>query len=88
MANKTGASGPQGTYLLSELQVGWVYRDALSGYLVLVMEKEVVRKHEVDGRYVNRPEKRTVGWYWNPVWGKHAEMELNDNQLMSVRGTL
>lgn len=87
MAKKDGASSGQGTFLKDELKVGWIYRDALSGYLVLVMEKTVMEKGDKDPR-VEVQRTRTVGWYWNAVWGKHAEMELNDHQLMSVRGTL
>jgi hypothetical protein len=84
---KQGAAGGQGTFLVEQLKEGWIYRDALSGCLVLVMEKEVAEYHvgRTPGKVMV---KRMVGWYWNPVWGKHAEMELNDNQLMSVRGTL
>ncbi len=71
----------QKTLPVSELHVGFVYRDALSGYLVLVLEKEVWQA-DAFGRKARV--KRLVGWYWNPVWGRHAEMELHDHQLIAA----
>ncbi|HRD54696.1 MAG TPA: hypothetical protein PKY96_18815, partial [Flavobacteriales bacterium] len=63
-----------------ELHAGFIYRDALSGYLVLVREAEVWERRAAAKVRV----KRLVGWFWNPVWGKHAEMELHDHQLISA----
>lgn len=73
---------PQHTYRLDQLQPGTIYRCALSGYLVLV--RQVVHRGPTLGDPKQPSEvKRLVGWYWNPVWGKHTEMELHDHQLIS-----
>lgn len=74
----------QKTYLVSELTPGAVYRDALSGYLVLVMEKTVT-EWEPGPNHKGMKEvevKRLVGWYYNPTLGQHKEMELHDGQLI------
>lgn len=71
----------QGTYLLGELELGAIYRDALSGYLVLVKKVSVTEYHDPGGK---KEVERTVGWYYNPTLGRHAEMELHDHQLISA----
>lgn len=78
---KTSSANPQQTYLLTDLHIGNIYRDALSGYLVLVMEREVAVYDERRNKSIV---KRQVGWMWNPVYGKHQEMELHDHQLISA----
>lgn len=70
----------QDTYTVKQLRTGTVYRDALSGYLVLVLEKELWERRGASSVKV----KRLVGWFWNPVWGKHTEMELHDHQLIGA----
>lgn len=60
----------QGTYLLKDLREGVVYRDALSGYLVLVLGQT--------GAGI------VVGLLWNPVKGEHQRVELHDHQLVDA----
>lgn len=84
MAKKTTSANPQQTFVVADLLVGTIYRDALSGYLVLVRVVEVTETPEIDGRYVKRVVQRKVGWMWNPVFGAHKEMELHDHQLISA----
>lgn len=84
MAKKSTSANPQQTFVVADLKVGTIYRDALSGYLVLVREVDVQTTTEIEGRYLKAKVKRRVGWMWNPVWGKHQEVELHDHQLISA----
>lgn len=58
----------QGTYRLQDLREGVVYRDVLSGYLVLV----------------TRTGAGARGLLWNPVKGEHQRVELHDHQLVDA----
>lgn len=64
-------SKAQGTYAVKQLEAGVVYRDVLSGHLVLVRKVELER----------RPEPMAVGWMWNPVHGAHQVVSCYDHQL-------
>jgi hypothetical protein len=79
-AQRTKPKG-QLTYRTAELELGAIYRDALSGYLVLV--REVAVKTYVPGGTLAE-ERRLVGWYYNPTLGRHQEMELHDHQLLNA----
>ena len=67
------------TYTVAKLKTGQVYRDRLSGYLVLVREVECWSNTAIP-----KLMKRRIGWYYNPVWGKHMEMELHDYQFTDI----
>lgn len=84
MSKATAGPNGQNTFTLNELKVGRIYRDALSGYLVLVREVEVREydRYAAGERY--RQVQRTVGWMWNPVLGRHQEVELHDHQLINA----
>ncbi len=58
----------QGTYRLQDLREGVVYRDVLSGYLVLV----------------TRTGAPARGLLWNPVKGEHQALDLHDHQLVEA----
>jgi hypothetical protein len=62
-------SANQGTYLLKDLREGVVYRDVLSGYLVLVLGRAPFPKE---------------GLLWNPVKGEHQRVSLHDHQLVDA----
>lgn len=59
----------QATLQVQELRVGIVYRDLLSGYLVLV-------------RTVELSEGVAAGLMWNPIHGAHTPVVVYDNMLI------
>ena len=61
-------SKAQGTIPVSELCVGMVYRDVLSGYLVLV-------------RSLHPDQLSAAGLMWNPIHGVHVAVDVVDHQL-------
>jgi hypothetical protein len=66
-------SKQQGTYQLKHLTTGTVYRDVLSGYLVLLTELHLE---------ATPPQGR--GLYWNPVYGAHQPVTVYNDQLASA----
>lgn len=73
----------QRTLLVRNLRTGLVYRDVLSGYLVLVQERSSEGPDHADVRRTVKT-KRRVGYYWNPLYGAHATMELHDHQFINA----
>lgn len=65
----------QQTYLVRELQTGIVYRDVLSGYLVLVRSIDLQRTEPI-----------ASGLMWNPLYGAHQPFTIHDNMLCSAEG--
>lgn len=70
MAKPKPERSNQQTHLLRHLKPGRVYRDTLSGYLVLVQERS--------------PGGKPMGLLWNPVLGNYQWVELYDNMLESA----
>lgn len=61
----------QGLLCIEQLQEDHVYRDVLSGYLVLVTEL--------------LPEaRRARGVLWNPLYGAHQVITVRDRQLINA----
>lgn len=67
--------------LVSELQVGYLYRCRLSFQAVLVLEDETWGPHPDDPRTMAKQVVR-YGWRYNPVYGRHERCELKDRMLV------
>lgn len=68
--------------LICELVPGTVYMDRLSFMRVLVIASTVEGPHSGNPQDVT---KHTLvqGWYYNPVYGVHQAMRLQDRQLVA-----
>lgn len=73
----------QRTLLVRNLRTGLVYRDVLSGFLVLVQERSSEGPDPADIRRKLK-EKHRVGYYYNPLYGTHQTMPLYDHQFINA----